>query len=53
VVQNLWLADLLGLPRRFDVPMGRSVEDERHVESLFPGFRKARFAVLHLYPKFT
>ena len=53
VVQNLWLADLLGLPRRFDVPVGRPVEDERHVESLFPGFRKARFAVLHVYPKFT
>jgi lipopolysaccharide heptosyltransferase III len=53
VVQNLWLADLLGLPRRFDVPMGRSVEDERQVESLFPGFRKTRFAVLHLFPKFT
>ena len=53
VVQNLWLADLLGLPRRFDVPMGRSEEDERRVEGLFPGFRKARFAVLHLFPKFT
>ncbi len=53
VVQNLWLADLLGLPRRFDMPMGRSKEDERSVESLFPGFRNARFAVLHLFPKFT
>ena len=53
VVQNLWLADLLGLPRRFDMPMGRSEDDERYLESLFPGFRKARFALLHLYPKFT
>jgi heptosyltransferase-3 len=53
VVQNLWLADLLGLPRRFDMPMGWSEEDERRVEGLFPEFRKARFAVLHLYPKFT
>jgi len=53
VVQNLWLADLLGLSRRFDVPMGRSVEDERRVEGLLPGFRHARFAVLHLFPKFT
>jgi heptosyltransferase-3 len=53
VVQNLWLADLLGLPRRFDMPMGRSEEDGRSVEGLFPGFRKARFAVLHVYPKFT
>ena len=53
VVQNLWLADLLGLSRRFDMPMGRSEEDERHVEGLFPGFRGTRFAVLHLYPKFT
>lgn len=53
VVQNLWLADLLGLPRCSHMPMGRSKEDERRVEGLFPGFRKARFAVLHLFPKFT
>jgi heptosyltransferase-3 len=53
VVQNLWLADLLGLPRCFEMPIGRSQEDERRVEGLFQGFRKARFAVLHLYPKFT
>ena len=53
VVLNLWLADLLGLPRRFDVPMGRAEEDEHRVEGLFPEFRKARFAVLHLFPKFT
>jgi lipopolysaccharide heptosyltransferase III len=53
VVQNLWLADLLGLPRRSDMPMGRSKEDERRVDGLFPGFRTSRFAVLHLYPKFT
>ena len=53
VVQNLWLADVLGLARRFEMPMGRSEEDERRVEGMFPGFRKARFAVLHLFPKFT
>ena len=53
VVQNLWLADLLGLPRRFGMLMGRSEVDERQVESLYPGFGKARFAVLHVYPKFT
>lgn len=53
VVQNLWLADLLGLPRRPDMPIGRSKEDEHRVDELFPGFRKARFAVLHLFPKFT
>jgi heptosyltransferase-3 len=53
VVQNLRLADLLGLPRRFEMPLGRSEEDERRVEGLFPGFRTSRFAVLHLYPKFT
>ena len=53
VVLNLWLADLLGLPRRFDVPMGRAEEDEHRVEGLFPGFRKSRFAVLHLFPKFA
>ncbi|HKQ26511.1 MAG TPA: glycosyltransferase family 9 protein [Burkholderiales bacterium] len=53
VVQNLWLADLLGLPRRFDVAIGRSKEDERRVEGVFHGFLKERFAVLHVYPKFT
>jgi lipopolysaccharide heptosyltransferase III len=53
VVQNLWLADLLGIPRRFDVPMGRSEDDQRRVEGLFLGFQQARFAVLHVYPKFT
>ncbi|HWH49430.1 MAG TPA: glycosyltransferase family 9 protein [Burkholderiales bacterium] len=53
VVQNLWLADLLGLPRRPEILMTGSDEDERRVDGLFPGFRKARFAVLHLFPKFT
>ena len=53
VVQNQWLADLLGLPRRHQVSIGRSDDDERRVEGLFPKFREARFAVLHLYPKFT
>ncbi len=53
VVQNLWLADLLDVPRRFDMPIGRIVDDERHLEALFPNFRSARFAVLHLYPKFA
>lgn len=53
VVQNLWLADLMGLPRRFDMPIGRNIEDERHLGSLFPHAHETRFAVLHLFPKFA
>ncbi len=53
VVQNLRLADLLDVPRRFDMPIGRTGDDERQLEALFPDFRNTRFAVLHLYPKFA
>lgn len=53
VVQNLRLADLLGLPRRFETPIEWSVKDEAAIASVFPEFGRAKFAVLHLYPKFT
>jgi len=51
VVQNLWLADLLGCRGASTCLWAGRSRMSAHVESLFPGFRKARFAVLHLYPK--
>ena len=53
VVQNLWLADALGLPRRFQMPLTWSSEDEASLEALFPGHASARYAVFHVYPKFV
>lgn len=53
VVQNLWLADELGLPRCFEMPLTWSSEDESGLETLFPGYADTRYAVLHIYPKFT
>ena len=53
VVQNLLLADLLGLPRRFETPIAWSAKDEAAIGKMFPGFGHAKYAVLHLYPKFT
>ena len=53
VVQNLWLADALGLQRRFDMPLTWSSEDESGLEALFPGHAGTRYAVFHVYPKFT
>ena len=53
VVQNLLLADLLGLPRRFETPIAWSAQDEASVSEVFPGFGHGKYAVLHLYPKFT
>ena len=53
VIQNLRLADLLGLPRRFETPIEWSAQDEAAIAGVFPEFGHARFAVLHLYPKFT
>ncbi len=53
VVQNLRLADLLGLPRRFETPIEWSAQDEATITGVFPGFGRTKFAVLHLYPKFT
>lgn len=53
VVQNLRLADLLGLTRRFETPIEWSVQDESVIGEVFPQFGHTKFAVLHLYPKFT
>ena len=53
VVQNLQLADLLGLRRRFETPIEWSAQDEAAIASIFPEFGCTKFAVLHLYPKFT
>ena len=53
VVQNLLLADLLGLPRRFETPIAWSAQDEASVSEVFPDFGHGKYAVLHLYPKFT
>jgi len=53
VVQNLRLADLLGVPRRFETPIAWTAQDEAAVAEIFPAFGRAKFAVLHLYPKFT
>ena len=53
VVQNLWLADALGVPRRFDIPLSWSPEDGAAVEALFPAFPTAKYAVFHVYPKFA
>ena len=53
VVQNLLLSDLLGLPRRFETPIVWSAQDEASVSEVFPGFGHGKYAVLHLYPKFT
>ena len=53
VVQNLQLADLLGLPRRFETPIEWSGQHEAAIAGVFPEFGRTKFAVLHLYPKFT
>jgi heptosyltransferase-3 len=53
VVQNLWLADLLGLPRCSEMPFTWSPEDELAIEALLPEYATTRYAVLHVYPKFT
>jgi heptosyltransferase-3 len=53
VVQNLWLADSLGLPRSFEMPLTWSAEDDTAIEALLPEYAATKYAVLHVYPKFT
>ncbi len=53
VVQNLWLADLLGLPRCSEMPFTWSREDESAIDALLPEHATTGYAVLHVYPKFT
>ncbi len=52
VVQNLQLADALGVPRVYDLPVHWHDADERLLSALLPDFRAGRHAVLHVYPKF-
>ena len=53
VVQNLLLTDLLGLPRRFETPITGSARDDAAISEVFPDFGHGKYAVLHLYPKYT
>jgi len=53
VVQNLWLADALGLPRCFEMPLTWSNEDESVIEALFPDYATSKYVVFHVYPKFA
>ncbi|UCH47852.1 MAG: putative lipopolysaccharide heptosyltransferase III [Betaproteobacteria bacterium] len=53
VIQNLWLADLLGLPRRFEMTFTWSPEDDSAIEAVLPEYAATRYAVLHVYPKFA
>lgn len=50
VVAGLALCDLLGIPRRHDVVVGRSDADAREAAALIP--RGGLHAVLHVTPKF-
>jgi heptosyltransferase-3 len=52
VVQNLLLADALGVPRVWQLPLHWGSEDEQTIERHLPAFRTERYAVLHPYPKF-
>ena len=52
LVQNLRLADALGIARSHELPVSWSAADEARLHVLFPGYPEARYAVLHAYPKF-
>jgi heptosyltransferase-3 len=52
VVQNLMLADALGVPRVYELPVRWREADERQLTTLVPDFGARRHAVLHVYPKF-
>lgn len=53
VVQNLWLADALGLSRCFEMPLLPSANDESVLEQLFPAHATTPYVVFHVYPKFA
>lgn len=54
VVMDLRLADVLGIPRCYDVTVGWTAEDEKRVAALLPfDLRSEPYAVLHAYPKFN
>jgi heptosyltransferase-3 len=52
LVQNLRLADPLGIAHAHEIPVSWSPGDEARLGGLFPGYAQARYAVLHAYPKF-
>jgi heptosyltransferase-3 len=52
LVQNLRLADALGIARSHELPVSWSAADEARLRVLFPGYAETRYAVLHAYPKF-
>jgi heptosyltransferase-3 len=52
LVQNLRLADALGIARSHELPVSWSAADEARLRVLFPGYPETRYAVLHAYPKF-
>jgi heptosyltransferase-3 len=49
---NLRLATALGIEAKHEIPLAWSMEDERRLSVVFPGYGKMRYAVLHPYPKF-
>ncbi len=53
VVQNLWLADALGLPRCFEMPLTWSSEEESALQAVFSERGTTKYAVFHVYPKFA
>jgi heptosyltransferase-3 len=52
LVQNLRLADALGIAHSHELPVSWSAADEARLRILFPGYAETRYAVLHAYPKF-
>jgi heptosyltransferase-3 len=49
---NLRLATALGIEAKHEIPLAWSMEDERRLSVVFPGYGRMRYAVLHPYPKF-
>ena len=52
LVQNLRLADPLGIAHAHEIPVSWSPDDEKRLGALFPDSAQARYAVLHAYPQF-
>ena len=52
LVQNLRLADALGIARSHELPVSWSAANEERLRAVFPGYGQTRYAVLHAYPKF-
>jgi heptosyltransferase-3 len=52
VLMNLALADLLGIPRSYNVVVRWEEADKKRVERLLPLVAAAPYAVMHSYPKY-